>query len=125
MTLCQARASAGAPPQFISFKQAKQAKIKAKGGAAMGALITGGAILGAILGRSFKVLALIPASALALAVLFLWPEPSAQAGLHFSLKFPVAAASLELGYIAGLASTEMSAVMRGLYRLLAGPPKAS
>jgi hypothetical protein len=87
----------------------------------MGALVTGGAFLGAILGRSFKVLSLIPASVLAIAVLLLRRDLAWQTGLHFSMEFAVLIVSLELGYVAALVSSDLPAVVRRLSKILARP----
>jgi hypothetical protein len=85
----------------------------------MGSLVTGSAFLGAILGRSFKVLALVPAGLLGVAILLLRPELAGRTTAGFSLAFAAMVTSLELGYVAGLMSTDALAVARALYRLFA------
>ena len=76
----------------------------------------GGAFFGAVLGRFFKVLVLIPAGALAIAMLLANPEFAGRTVLDALLRIGLLIASLELGYVAGLISTDISAaaqVFRG------------
>lgn len=83
----------------------------------MEALITGGAFLGAILGHSFNVLALVPVSIVAIAVLLLGGG-LAGTEAQFFLCLVGLLISLELGYVTGLLSPEASAIARALYRCL-------
>lgn len=87
----------------------------------MAILITGAAFLGAVLGRFFKVSILIPAGILAIA-LFLATRDFA--GPTLSDSFPGIAlliASLELGYLSGLVSTDITAALQGFRGLWARP----
>jgi hypothetical protein len=83
----------------------------------MGTLIAGCAFLGAVLGRSFKILALVPANIFAVAVL-LKRESAGGTGVDFFLGFSAVVTSLELGYITGLISTDISGVAQSFYRRL-------
>jgi hypothetical protein len=76
-------------------------------GVGMETLIAGCAFLGAVLGRSFKILALVPANIFAVAVL-LKRESAGGTGADFFLGFSAVVTSLELGYIAGLILTDIS-----------------
>ena len=74
-------------------------------------LITGGAFLGAILGRSFRVLILVPASMIALLLM-----KAGFAGyplLNSLVKIALLTGSLELGFVTGLISTDISAAVQG------------
>jgi hypothetical protein len=85
----------------------------------MAILIAGGAFFGAILGRIFKVFVLIPAVALAIASLLVRREV---AGHTLYDSFPgigLLIASLELGYVTGLISRDISAAAQGLRGFLA------
>ena len=79
-------------------------------------LLTGGAFLGALLGRSFKVLILVPASAVLIALLLMKAGFAGNPLLNSLVKIALLIASLELGYVTGLISTDISAaaqVFRG------------
>jgi hypothetical protein len=76
-------------------------------------LITGGAFLGAILGRSFKALILVPACALVIALLLMKADFAGYPLLNSLVKISLLIASLELGYVTGLISTDISAVVQG------------
>jgi hypothetical protein len=78
------------------------------GGIEMEILITGGAF-GAVLGRFFKVLVLIPAGAVAIALLLVTREVAEPALLESFRGIGLLIASLELGYVTGLISTDISA----------------
>ena len=82
-------------------------------------LIAGGAFFGAVLGRFFKVLVLMPAGALAIAVLLAMREVAGLTLADFFLAIGLLIASLELGYVTGLISTDISAVARGFRGFLA------
>ena len=82
-------------------------------------LIAGGAFFGAVLGRFFKVLVLMPACALAIAVLLAMREVAGLTLADFFLAIGLLIASFELGYVTGLISTDISAVARGFRGFLA------
>jgi hypothetical protein len=70
----------------------------------MAILLIGSVLLGAFLGRFFKVLVLVPACALILAAV-LAGSPDAEHGLLRSLfEFAVLNATLQIGYVFGLLS---------------------
>jgi hypothetical protein len=83
-------------------------------------LITGGAFLGAVLGRSFKVLILVPASALVIALLLM---KASFAGHQVEIALVIA--SLELGYLTGLISTDISAAVQGFRGFWKRPRRSS
>jgi hypothetical protein len=78
------------------------------GGIEMPILIVGGAFFGAILGRIFKVFVLIPAVALAIASLLVRREVAGHTLLNSFPGIGLLIASLELGYVTGLISTDIS-----------------
>ena len=80
-------------------------------------LITGGAF-GAVLGRFFKVLVLIPAGAVAIALLLVKREVAGHPLLDPFLGIGLLIASLELGYVMGLISTDISTMAQGIRRFL-------
>ena len=82
-------------------------------------LITGGAFCGAVLGRFFKVLVLLPAGALAIALLLVKREVAGPTLLDSFLGIGLLIASLELGYVMGLISTDISAAAQGIRGILA------
>ena len=82
-------------------------------------LITGGAFFGAVLGRFFKVLVLMPAGALAIAMLLVKLEVAGHPLLDSFLGIGLLIASLELGYVMGLISTDISAAAQGFHRFFA------
>jgi hypothetical protein len=75
-------------------------------------LITGGAFLGALLGRFFKVLILIPASALIIAIILMKAGFAGYPMLNSITKVALLIASIELGYITGLVSTDISSALQ-------------
>jgi hypothetical protein len=83
------------------------------GGIEMEILITGGAFLGALLGRSFKVLILVPASVVIIALLLMKAGFAGHPLLNSLVKIALLIASLELGYVTGLISTDISAAIQG------------
>jgi hypothetical protein len=83
------------------------------GGIEMEILITGGAFLGAILGRSFKVLILVPASILVIALLLMKAGFAGYPLLNSLVKIALLTGSLELGFVTGLISTDISAAVQG------------
>jgi hypothetical protein len=85
----------------------------------MAILITGGAFFGAVLGRFFKVLVLLPAGALAIALLAVRGEVAGHTLLDSFLGIGLLFASLELGYVTGLISTDISAAAQGFRGFLA------
>jgi hypothetical protein len=88
------------------------------GGIEMEILIAGGAFLGAVLGRFFKVLVLMPAGALPIALLLVKREVAGHPLLDSFLGIGLLIASLELGYIMGLISTDISTTAQGIRRFL-------
>ncbi len=82
-------------------------------------LITGGAFIGVVLGRFFKVLVLMPAGALAIALLLARREVAGYPLLDSFLGIGLLIASLELGYLTGLISTDISAAAQGFRGFLA------
>src|SRR3984893_3644017 len=92
------------------------------GGIEMPILIVGGAFFGAILGRIFKVFVLIPTVALAIALHLVRREVAGHTWLDSFLGIGLLIASLELGYVTGLISTDISAaaqVFRGFWHAVA------
>lgn len=83
------------------------------GGIEMEILITGGAFLGAILGRSFKVLVLVPVCGLVIALLVMKAGLAGHPLLKSLVKISLLVASLELGYVTGLISTDISSALQG------------
>jgi hypothetical protein len=66
-------------------------------------LILGSVLLGAVLGRFFKVLVLVPACALVLAVVLV-RSADGEHGLRPLLEFAALITSLQIGYVFGLVS---------------------
>ena len=85
----------------------------------MAILIAGVAFFGAVLGRFFKILVLIPAGALAIALLLVRGEVFGHTWLDSFLGIGLLIASLELGYFMGLISTDISAAAQGFRGFLA------
>ena len=71
-------------------------------------LIIGSVLLGAILGRFFKVPVLAPAFALSLAMVVASSAYFGHSLLHALLEFVVLITSLQIGYVFGLVSHSMS-----------------
>jgi hypothetical protein len=69
----------------------------------MSILIIGSVLAGAILGRFFKVLALLPVSAFVLVVVLVRTAYFEHGLLHMVLEFGVLTMSLQIGYFANLA----------------------
>ena len=88
------------------------------GGIEMAILIAGGAFFGAI-GRIFKVFVLIPTVALAIALLLVRREVAGHTWLDSFLGIGLLIASLELGYVTGLISTDISAATQDFRGFLA------
>ncbi len=86
-------------------------------GIEMEILIAGGAFFGAVLGRFFKVWVLMPAVAIAL--LLVRREVAGHTLLDSFLGIVLLIASLELGYVTGLISTDISAAAQGFRGFLA------
>lgn len=82
-------------------------------------VITRGAFLGALLGRFFKVYVVIPAGALAIALLLVKRESAGHTLLDCSLGIGLLIACLELGYVTGLLSTEICPTARVFRAFLA------
>ncbi|MGH6830364.1 MAG: hypothetical protein ACREDG_04345 [Methylocella sp.] len=85
----------------------------------MGILITGGAFFGAVLGRFFKVLVLMPASVIAIALLLVRREVAGHTLFDTFLGIGLLIASLEIGYVTGLISTDISAAAQRICGFLA------
>jgi len=71
-------------------------------------LILGSVLLGAVLGRFFKVLVLVPACALVLAVVLVRSADGEHGPLRPLLEFAVLITTLQIGYVFGLVSHSMS-----------------
>jgi hypothetical protein len=83
-------------------------------------LITGGAFFGAVLvGRFFKVLVLMPAGTLAIALLLVKRGVAGHPLLDSFLGIGLLIASLGLGYVMGLISTDISTAAHGIRGFLA------
>jgi hypothetical protein len=89
------------------------------GGIEMECVIAGGAFFGALLGRFFKVLVLLPAGALAIALLLVKRDSPGYTLLDAFLGIGLLIASLELGYVAGLLSTDICPAAQVFRRFLA------
>jgi hypothetical protein len=83
------------------------------------AILIAGAFFGAVLGRFFKVWVLIPAGALAIALLLVRREVAGHTWLDSFLEIGLLIASLELGYVTGLISTHIFAAAHGFREFLA------
>jgi hypothetical protein len=70
--------------------------------------------LGALLGRSFKVLILVPASVVIIALLLMKAGFSGHPLLNSLVKIVLLIASLELGYVTGLISTDITTAIQGV-----------
>ena len=88
------------------------------GGIEIAILITGVAFFGAVLGRFFKVLVLFPAGALAIGLFLVRREVTGHTSFDTFLGIGLLIASLELGYVTGLISTDFSAATKGFRGLL-------
>ena len=88
------------------------------GGIEMECVIAGGAFFGAVLGRFFKVSVLIPAGALTIALLLVKRESASHTLSDLFLGIGLLIASLELGYVAGLISTDICPAARVFRRFL-------
>jgi hypothetical protein len=73
-------------------------------------LILGSVLLGAVLGRFFKVLVLVPACALVLAVVLVRSADGEHGLLRALLEFAVLITSLQIGYVVGLVSHSIPSV---------------
>lgn len=80
----------------------------------MAILITGGAFLGAILGRFFKVFVLVPASAFLILLFLIGIDFSAPPLSGSLINVALVIVSLEVGYFTGLISTDLSSVAQSL-----------
>jgi hypothetical protein len=76
----------------------------------MAILLIWSVLLGAVLGRSFKVLVLVPACAFALATVLVRSAIGEQGLLRPLLEFAVLITSLQIGYVFGLVSHSISSV---------------
>jgi hypothetical protein len=75
-------------------------------------LVIGSVLVGAILGRFFKVLVLLPVFALTLAVALVRTAYLGHDLLHLALEFAVLVTSLQIGYAASLFSGAISAMLQ-------------
>jgi hypothetical protein len=75
-------------------------------------LILGSVLLGAVLGRFFKVLVLVPACALVLAVVLVRSADGEHGLLRPLLEFAVLITSLQIGYVFGLVSHSIPSVSK-------------
>ncbi len=82
----------------------------------MNVMIIGGVLFGTILGRYFKVLVLVPASALAIVLVVVSPTFADNSWWYSLLEICVLVTSLQVGYLFGLVTTTDS--------LLEGTPKS-
>jgi hypothetical protein len=82
-------------------------------------LIIGGAFFGAVLGRFFKVVVLMPAGALAIALLLVEREVAGPTLLDSFLGSGLLIGSLAIGYVTGLISTDISATTQDFRGFLA------
>ena len=73
-------------------------------------LILGSVLLGAVLGRFFKVLVLVPACVLVLAVVLVRSADGEHGLLRALLEFAVLITSLQIGYVVGLVSHSIPSV---------------
>lgn len=78
----------------------------------MGILIVGGVLLGMVLGRYLKVLVLVPVCSILVALLLSRPAPAVHSLAYSFLEIGVLLISLQLGYAAGLFSTNMRTFLR-------------
>jgi hypothetical protein len=88
-------------------------------------LITGGAFLGAVLGRFFRVLILVPASALVTAFVLIKAGFAGYPILNTVTKVALLIASLELGYITGLISTDITSAAQSLRNFWTRPGRTT
>jgi hypothetical protein len=70
----------------------------------MATLLIGSILLGAVLGRFFKVLVLVPVCALVLAAVFVKSAGVEHGLVHPLFEFAVLITSLQIGYVSGLLS---------------------
>ncbi len=78
----------------------------------MSFLFIGGALFGALLGRYFKVLILVPVSCVAIILVLAAPAVAARTAAQMILEIVLVVTGLQFGYAAGLASGNLSAVFR-------------
>ena len=76
----------------------------------MAILILGSVLVGAVLGRFFKVLVLVPACALVLAVVLVRSADGEHGLLRPLLEFAVLITSLQIGYVFGMVSHSIPSV---------------
>jgi hypothetical protein len=88
-------------------------------------LITGGACLGAVLGRFFRVLILIPVSALLIAFVLMKAGIAGYPMLNTITTISLLIASLELGYITGLISTDISSAAQSFRSFWTRPSRTT
>ncbi|WP_026605693.1 hypothetical protein [Methylocapsa acidiphila] len=85
----------------------------------MGVLFIGGLLFGTVLGRSFKVLILIPTCGLAVALLLAAPTSSAQSPMQLFLDIVLLVTGLQFGYFVGMFSTTVASVSQAIRKSLA------
>jgi len=81
--------------------------------------IAGGAFFGALVGRFFTVLVLIPAAAFAIALVLVMRKVAGHTCFDTFLGIGLLITSLELGYVTGLLSADICAVAQGFRGFLA------
>ena len=79
----------------------------------MAILLIWSLLLGAVLGRFFKVLVLLPASAFVLAAVLVRSADVEHGLLHPLLEFAALITSLQIGYVSGLLSFFIPSVSQG------------
>jgi hypothetical protein len=79
-----------------------------KEGVEMELLFTGGAFLGAVVGRFFRILVLLPICTVAVALLFVNCELAERTLSDSLVRVGLLVGALELGYVTGVISTDIS-----------------
>lgn len=82
-------------------------------------LFIGGVLFGTILGRSFKVMILVPACSVAIALVFAGPVLGERTAAQTILEAVLLVTGLQFGYAAGLASSNISAVLQAFRQVFA------
>ena len=85
----------------------------------MGILFIGGVLFGTILGRCFKVLVLVPSCGVAIILVLAGPTVVAQSAAQLILEAVLLVTGLQFGYAAGMASSNMSAVLQAFRKAYA------
>ncbi len=85
----------------------------------MGILFIGGVLFGAILGRCFKVLVLVPTCGVAIILVLAAPVGAGQSAAQLILEMVLLVIGLQFGYAAGMVSINFSAVLRAFRKVYA------